>query len=454
MREGLNKGVGKVKRSEYRRLILPVLLKDGKLTLKELEERVFTYTYHFHAFGYAFHNKLMGKICDLILWVKRRAESNSLKWAGKWRERTEEKVDVEIECKRLIEDGLIRMGEAGRYELTEAGKAEAEKVAKEMAKKAAFLEKHVLSPIAATRNTVITNACLAIMKLLTGLLSGSAGLIADGADAAVDTVSASIVWAGAKIKKEALGMLVIISMMFITAISIGYESVMRIVNIIIASASPISVPYLVILVEGAALPIAYFLYLYQRYVGVRNGSLVLLAQSIDSKNHIYIAIAVIVGAALSIFNINFIDALVGAFISIRIFRDGVELSRQVATFIRGEEVDLSRFEIPFEKHWKLSKFEAFRIWILYSVEGGLNTKEALIESLERAFRRRYFPTLSESRYSLGEGFDFNGEFDDLVRPLLENQLIAEEDGKFILTERGKRRINGIFRSLRYRDLNR
>jgi len=52
VKENLNKGDGKVRRGESRKLILPVLLEDGKLTLKELEERIFTYTYHFHAFGY------------------------------------------------------------------------------------------------------------------------------------------------------------------------------------------------------------------------------------------------------------------------------------------------------------------------------------------------------------------------------------------------------------------
>ena len=443
MREDLSKGVGKVRRSEHRKLILPVLLKDGKLTLKELEERTFTYTYHFHAFGYTFHNKLIGKLYNLIPWLKHPA---------KWRETAEEKVNIEMECKRLIEDGLIRLSEDGKYELTESGKMEAEKVAREMAGKVTLLERQVLSSTAAARNTVITNACLAVMKLLTGLLSGSAGLIADGADAAIDTISASVVWVGEKIRKEALGMLVIIFMMFITAISIGYESIMRIVGIMTASVSPISSPYLVILVEGAALLIACFLYLYQRYVGVRNGSLVLISQSIDSRNHIYIAVAVIVGAAFSTFNINFVDALVGAFISIRIFRDGVELSREVATFIKGEAVDLSRYEIPFQKHWKLSKLETFRIWILYSIENRLNTKEALIESLERVFRRRYFPTLSESRYGVGEEINFEEEFNNLIKPLLENRLVAEEDGKFILTETGKRRISGIFRGLRYREI--
>ena len=110
MREDLSKGVGKVRRSEHRKLILPVLLKDGKLTLKELEERTFTHTYHFHAFGYTFHNKLIGKLYNLISWLKHPAKNDSLKWAGKWRETAEEKVNIEMECKRLIEDGLIRLG--------------------------------------------------------------------------------------------------------------------------------------------------------------------------------------------------------------------------------------------------------------------------------------------------------------------------------------------------------
>ena len=176
----------------------------------------------------------------------------------------------------MIEDCLIREGEDGKYELTKSGKVEAEKVVKEMAKKVSLLEEHVLSPIAAVRNTVIINACLAIIKLLTGLFSGSAGLIADGADATVDAVSASIVWVGERIKREALGTLVIISMMFITSITIGYESITRIVSIMTTSVSQISAPHLVIFVEGVALLIACFLYLYQRYVGVRNGSLVLI----------------------------------------------------------------------------------------------------------------------------------------------------------------------------------
>ena len=100
----------------------------------------------------------------------------------------------------------------------------------------------MLSPTAAARNTVIADFFLAVMKLSAGLFSASVGLIADGADAAIDTVSASVVWAGIKFKKEFLGTLIVISMMFLTAISVGYESVTKIVDAITATIPPISLP--------------------------------------------------------------------------------------------------------------------------------------------------------------------------------------------------------------------
>lgn len=40
------------------------------------------------------------------------------------------------------------------------------------------------------------------MELAAGLSSGSVGLVADGADAVIETASASLVWIGTKCKKE------------------------------------------------------------------------------------------------------------------------------------------------------------------------------------------------------------------------------------------------------------
>jgi len=369
----------------------------------------------------------------------------------KWREKHEQQINVQLECESLIEQGILKLNRENKYELTEKGREEAEKSVKEIEKAAISVRDRFLSPTAAARNTVIADFFLAVMKLSAGFLSASVGLLADGADAAVDTVSASIVWAGIKFKKEFLGTLIIISMMFITAISVGYESATKIIDAITVTIPPISSPYLVIAVEGVALIAAAILHFYQHYVGKSNGSLALISQSIDSKNHIYVAAVVIIGAIFSVFGVHFVDALIGAFTAARILTDGFELSKETLSSIKGEQTNFSKFETPLEKHWHLSKLETFRTWILYSIkEINLNTKEELINSLERTFKPKHTPIIGEFRFALGKGFDFEKEFDNLIKPLLEEKFIVKKGKNFILTEDGKSRVSRIFQNIRYR----
>ena len=426
------------------------LLKKGPSSLKELEERTFAFVYHFHGFGYSLHKEVEKKVFGFLSRFGRKPQEDYSEKMKKWLEKHEQQIDVQLECRRLIENGMLRLNEENKYELTEKGKEEAEKSIKEMERAANSVRNQLLSPTAAARNTVIADFFLAVMKLLAGFFSASVGLIADGADAAIDTVSASVVWAGIKFKREFLGTLIIISMMFITALSVGYESITKIIEALTATIPPISMPYLVIAVEGIALVAAAVLHFYQRYVGKNNGSLALISQSIDSKNHIYVAAAVIIGAVFSIFGIHFVDALIGAFVATRILIDGFELSKEAFSSIKGEETDFSKYEIPFERQWRLNKLETFKTWILYLIkEDNLSTKEELISSLERTFKWKYTPTLSGFRFGIGEGFDFEKEFDNLIKPLLEENFIIKKGENFFLTEEGKSRVDRIFKSIRY-----
>lgn len=445
------KRIRKHRRSNLQKYILTVLLKDGSLSLKELGERAFAIAYHFHGFGYSLHEEVEKKVFSFLsLFGYRPREDYSVRMK-KWREKHEQQINVQLECESLIEQGVLKLNRENKYELTEKGREEAEKSVKEIEKAAISIRDRFLSPTAAARNTVIADFFLAVMKLSAGFLSASVGLLADGADAAVDTVSASIVWAGIKFKKEFLGTLIIISMMFITAISIGYESATKIIDAITVTIPPISSPYLVIAVEGVALIAAAILHFYQHYVGKSNGSLALISQSIDSKNHIYVAAVVIIGAIFSVFGVHFVDALIGAFTAARILTDGFELSKETLSSIKGEQTNFSKFETPLEKHWHLSKLETFRTWILYSIkEINLNTKEELINSLERTFKPKHTPIIGEFRFALGRGFDFEEEFDNLIKPLLEEKFIVKKGKNFILTEDGKSRVSRIFQNIRYR----
>jgi len=418
------------------KFILMTLLREGPLDFSELEKRLTVLVNQFMLLGYA--------IIPNKLWL------NEDYHYGKRKQRTKEDFDVRVECEDLIKKNKIKLNKEEKYELSETGKEDAIEMTKHIEKSASRLEKNLLHPTAAAKNTIKIDLLLAIIKLVAGFLSGSVALLADGADAAIDTVSAVVVWIGIKFKKEFLGTLIIIFLMFVTAVSVGYESVSKIFQFVSGSISPVTLPYLVIVSEGIALVFAVILFFYQRFVGKRNGSLSLISQSIDSKNHIYVAATVIVGAIFSIFGIHFIDALIGAFIAIRILIDGIELSKEALASIRGEETDFSKYEIPFEKHWNLSKIESFRIWILYFMKKDhLTSKDEIIASLEETYQANYIPILSEFKFKIGAGIDFVEKYNDLIKPLLDKKLLIKEGEKIILTRAGKERVDRIFKSIRF-----
>jgi len=195
----------KYKRLSFSGFILMALLEEGPLNLKELEGRAFIFVYHFHGFGYSLHAAVQKKLIGFLSWLGYRPREDYSAKMKKWREKHEQQINVQLECKRLIKKGFVRLNEEKRYELTENGIEEAEKSAREMKRALTSIRSQYLSPTAAARNTVIADFFLAIMKLLAGFFSNSVGLVADGADAAIDTVSASVVWAGIKFKKELAG---------------------------------------------------------------------------------------------------------------------------------------------------------------------------------------------------------------------------------------------------------
>ena len=105
---------------------------------------------------------------------------------------------------------------------------------------------------------------------------------------------------------------------------------------------------------------------------------------------------------------------------------------------------------PLEAHYERHKLESFRSWILYAIkEEHLKTKANLIRSLEKAFKPEYVPVLSEFEFSLGTGFDFDVEFDELVSPLVTNNWLREEKDTFTLTKEGEKRIESVLGYMRF-----
>jgi cation diffusion facilitator family transporter len=433
---------------EFKEFILLILLREGKLSLETLEEKISLFISYFSLSASHFFVEVFEKIP-----IPSRKKDFFKKEIFDKRHKEYEKIDsVKNQCEELIKDNFVRKNEDNEYELTEKGKYKAEDFKRDLEKGASVFESQIQSPEAASRNTFIVNVFLTIIKLTTGFLSGSIGLLADGADACIDTVSAATVWLGMRIKKELLGVAIIIVMMFGTGISVGIESVSKTVLIFSGVIKPITHPLLVILVEIVAMIFAAVLTFYQRYVGKNHGSFTLISQSIDSKNHIFVAGAVILGTILSVSGLHFVDALIGVYISYRILKDAFGLTKEAFATVKGEEVNLDKYKYLFEEQWHLSKLETFRLWILYTIkENGLKIREKIIKNLKETFDPEYMPVISEFKFSLGRGFDFSEKFSSLIEPILEKGLIVENQGVFSLTKEGERYLDKKFHLIRYQE---
>jgi cation diffusion facilitator family transporter len=343
------------------------------------------------------------------------------------------------ECDRLTQQGLIRPTAESSLELTEAGREAARAVIESMEATASSLNSKVFSASAAAKVAVFVDFVLAVLKLGVGLLTGSAGLIADGVDATVDTVSAFAVWLGIRVKKEYLSTLVVIFMLFVGGFSAGYEAVSKIIDLFRGTLEPISMPYLVIAAEVLGLAAALLLFYYQRFVGRSRSSLTIISQSVDSKNHAFIAMGVILGAILSLNGIHFADAVIGLVIAVRITKDAIDLLKDAIFAMKGSQADLSRYKTPFGDWWTHGRRVIVRIWTLFVIENeGLRTRDEILTSLKRAFTPgTYIPVLTELETIPREDLDFGKEFDHLLEALVKNGLLNRKGEDYVITDPGR-----------------
>jgi divalent metal cation (Fe/Co/Zn/Cd) transporter/predicted transcriptional regulator len=365
----------------------------------------------------------------------------------------EQGIDASVECETLVKNGLAKCNSNRTYELTEEGNRKASTIIGRMEERSRKIEKDLLETSSAARNTIFINFFLAVMKLSSGLISGSVSLIADGVDATTDTISAFLVWLGIKVHKEFLSTVLVIFMLFVAAFSVGSEAVRRIITAIISTLTPISHVDLVIVVEFIAILTAIFLFIYQRHIGRDNNNLTIVSQSVDSKNHIMIGSAVIISAVFSIYGIYYVDAIVGIFISLGILRDAIGLSREALSYYEGEDTDLSKYKTAFGDYMKLNHYESFQFWIMFAIhEKGINTKEGLIKSLENAFKARYILVLSELKLTPHEQFDYRKNFSEIVNPLKDLELIIKHENEYTLTENCVKHFDRISHDFEYYDV--
>lgn len=179
--------------------------------------------------------------------------------------------------------------------------------------------------------TIGVHILLSIVKLAFGFISRSAGLISDGIDNTVDTISSFLVWLGIKFKREKLVSLFVIVMMFLSVGGIAILSFNK-----IAHPGPIEEGLIAFIVSAVSGLIMLLLSAYQYTTGKKSSNFAIMCQSIDSRNHFLTSLLVCSGIALSFLAkkhnapwLYFADAAASIIIGFLILKSAIELSMEL-----------------------------------------------------------------------------------------------------------------------------
>jgi Co/Zn/Cd efflux system component len=344
--------------------MIAMCLWDGARTPPEIEEHFMALGRRFGFFAAQLHAHETAHLADLV-------------------------QDLAQELEGMTEMGwVVRQGE--RYALTSLGR---EKAGERLAKVRSFgaRMRKLLQPPTVSKVSLGVHLALAALKLPAGLLSGSVGLINDATDTFLDGLSSLLVYAGLRFDKERAVNSVLVLLMLGTGGFMCYEAGRR----FFVPSEP-DVDWFTFLAAILSALVCGGLWAYQRYVGLRSGSMALITQSVDSRNHVIVAASVTTGLAASLLRFPLLDTLVGLTVALLILKSAVELAIETVHSLGEEEVDLSRYRMaPIERYEQFRQTQ-LRDWMLYLVERwGVLTRAELIAQAHRALDFSSNPVLRE-----------------------------------------------------------
>ena len=327
------------------------------------------------------------------------------------------------------EGAVIRRGEV--YGLSSEGQQRAKKHLREYRELGQSV-RSLLHPQTVSLVSLGVHIVLAVLKLVAGAISGSIGLISDGMDTAMDGFSSVLVFVGLRLKVERVVNVVLVLLMLGVGIGAGYEAVHRVFV-------PEAVDADVLTFTAAVLSglVCLLLSLYQQYVATRSKQLPLISQAVDSRNHAVVAAGVTVGLVATLLRFPFMDTLVGLAVAGLILKSGVELAVETVRALRGEEVDLTRYELGFVEAYRDFQERQLADWLLSVVaEKGPLARQALLARCREMLDAREVPVLRE----LGWGKEtarLEERVTKTLETLIEQSLIVTDEKVLHVTEKGR-----------------
>lgn len=192
---------------------------------------------------------------------------------------------------------------------------------------------------------VVCNLLLFILKIAIGLIMNSIAIISDAINNLSDMCSSVISIASSKISNMRAdrehpfghGRVEYIASLIVSFIIIlvGFELFKTSINKIFSSeAIQFSLPLFIILV--ASILVKVWMYTYNKYIGKRINSSIILATSADSLNDCIATSAVIISVILGQFTTLPVDGIMGVIVSGLIMYTGIKVAKEISGILIGQ----------------------------------------------------------------------------------------------------------------------
>lgn len=258
---------------------------------------------------------------------------------------------------------------------------------------------------------IICNAFLFIVKIIVGLISSSQAMLADALNSATDVLSSIMTFVGNKIsakgadedhnlghgKAEYIFSMLISITMLVLGTKILFDSVMSLffTNNYIFSKWLFVVCIVTILIK-------FCLFLYTNKIAKTYNNLLIEANSKDHRNDCIITLFNLIAAILSLYNIKYVDSIVGIGISlwivitgILIFKDSFDVLMD-KTISQETKDEVMKIIKSHKEVLRVNHFNATPVGYLYQisftiyVDGELSTFQShdIANSLEREIEKK------------------------------------------------------------------
>jgi len=329
----------------------------------------------------------------------------------------------------------------GTWELTEKGRREAEKMLAEL-KKAGSKFRSMMQPQSVSQITFLAHLILSLIKFPAAMLSGSVALLNDALDTAMDALSSVIVYLGIRSGKEHLAGFILLAFMLATGGYALWESATRFIEGTVMQPDGLA---LVAVAVSAGL--SAILWVYQRYTGVAAGSMPIITQSVDSRNHLLVAGGVGASFLASYLGLPVLDLIVGLVIALMILKGAWDLLVDMIKQQKEGKIDLSAYGFQFfEKHRQRHMIR----WLLSEIDRGrIRTREQLDQEAALSVDFEQIPQLQA--FGMADSTGAKKKASQTVQQLFEEGYISEHsgDGQMLrLTGKGERELKHARKRLR------